>query len=327
MLKAEILKQAQAMEIVISENIFERYFEYGLIVSDKTGQGYVRGVKTQYHVRSMEAIELIDTLKSSRMFKHQKDYIFILYWKGFPIQWYKLKARIIEFHTSIMSNFKDIADYTANPDYREIIDDIAADEADKAPKAIGRPTSQSREVQKMEAQEKAKRYILVSKLISGLFNNGTISQDVFHSFNQGTNIESAFMDDSILVHANNWLQMKTWRDAVKRSEEEDYQETYELIALLKQYWSDLVGNYGDFYDVPLIGGFVKKLEEDFHIKVFSDRPWFYRFVTLILISGGFRQQLLKFLSTSENRKSWNQLIAAIPSLLTDTSGEEVTLNG
>jgi hypothetical protein len=80
------------------------------------------------------------------------------------------------------------------------------------------------------------------------------------------NIESAFMDDSILVHANNWLQMKTWRNAVKQSEEPDYQETYELIALLKEYWSDLVGNYGDIYSIPLIGGFVQKLEEDFILR-------------------------------------------------------------
>ncbi|MEK4372513.1 hypothetical protein [Paenibacillus sp. FSL R5-0473] len=95
MLKAELLKQAQATGIVLSANMFERYFEYGLIVSDKTGQGYVRGVTTQYHARTLEAIKLINKLKSNKMYRHQKDYIFILFWKGFPVQWDKLKARLI----------------------------------------------------------------------------------------------------------------------------------------------------------------------------------------------------------------------------------------
>lgn len=111
MLKAELLKQAHATEIVLSENVFERYFEYGLIVSDKAGQGYVHGVKTQYHERTMEAIELIDSLN-----KHQKDYIFILFWKGYPVDRYKLKARLLNFHSSIMESFKLIADYTVNPE-------------------------------------------------------------------------------------------------------------------------------------------------------------------------------------------------------------------
>jgi hypothetical protein len=327
MLKKELLDQAEALGIELNNKAIERYVEYGLIVGKRVSQGYSMGVVTQYHERTIEAIQLIDELKSSKMFKHQKDYIFILYWKGYPVDWYKLKTRLLEFHTSIMESFKVIADYTTDPSYKEIMDDIAEDEAKKASKAIGRPTKQSIEIQESEARETAKGYILVSKLISGIFNNGTVSKEVFRAFNKRARIESEFMDDSILVHANNWLQMKTWRNEVKQSEEQHYQETYELISLLKEYWSDLVGNYGDIYDIPLIGGFVKKLEEDFHIKVFSDRPWFYRFVALILISGGFRQLLMDFLSNPVTRESWNLFIAAIPTLLSNNTREEVTLNG
>lgn len=327
MLKQEILDQSKSLGITLNNRAIERYAEYGLIVGTRVSQGYSQGVVTHYHERTIEAIQLIDELKSSRMFKHQMDYIFILYWKGYPVDWYKLRTRLLEFHASIMESFKVIADYNSDPAYKEIMDDIAADAAKKAPKAIGRPTKQSIEKQSVEAKETAKRYSLVSKLISGIFNNGTISQDVFSAFNQQTNTDTAFLDDSILAHANNWLKMKTWRDAVKCSEEQDYQETYELIELLKEYWSDLVENYGDIYDIPLIGGFVQKLEENFQIRVFSDRPWFYRFVTLIMISGGFRRQLLDFLTSPETRYSWNLFIAAIPSLLAQTTREEVTLNG
>lgn len=327
MLKAEILNQAQALGISLSENMFERYFEYGLIVSDKTGQGYVRGVKTQYHERTLEAIELINKLKFSRMYRHQKDYIFILFWKGYPVQWDKLKARLIEFHTRIMTTFKEVAGYTAHPDYPEIIDDIATDEAAKAPKAIGRPSKQFEEKQKIEAQENAKRLMLVSMLISDIISKGTISQEVFRVFNQQSNIESEIAGDTILESTNTWLQQMTWKNAVRQSDEEDYREAYELIHRLKNYWSDLEAHFGSVYDIPFFGNSIKNLEDYYQIRFFTDKPSFYRYVLLVLISGGFRQQLMQFLSDPTTRENWIQIIASLPSLLAQTTGEEVTLNG
>ncbi|MEK4372514.1 hypothetical protein [Paenibacillus sp. FSL R5-0473] len=121
--------------------------------------------------------------------------------------------------------------------------------------------------------------------------------------------------------------MNTWRDAVKHSDEVNYQETYKLITLLKEYWSDVVEIYGGTYNIPLIGEFIKKLEEDFQIKIFSDRPWFYRFVILVLLSGGFGQHLMKFLTNQETKDNWKHFIASIPTLLADNSKEEVNLNG
>ncbi|WP_163880839.1 hypothetical protein [Paenibacillus favisporus] len=327
MLKSEVIKQTKDMGIVLSESTFNRYYQHGLIVSDKSGLGYSRGVMTQYHERTLDAIVLIDKLKSSKMYRHQKDYIFILYWKGFPIQWDKLKARLIESHTEVINNFKVIADFTDNPDFIVTIDDLVAEEVAKSPKEIGRPSKHSIEKQKIEARESAKRYILISRLISGILNNGAISQDVFHSFNHQNALESTFMDGSLLDHVNNWLQKRTWRDAVKHSEELDYQETYKLITLLKDYWADLVRNFGDFYDIPIIRSFQQKAGTDSQLKFFSDRPWIYKFVILVLICGGFRKQLIEILTTPENRNSCKCFIASIPSLLTNTSGKEVTVNG
>ncbi|NHN33157.1 hypothetical protein [Paenibacillus agricola] len=306
MLKEEILQQTMEHGIALSCGMIERYVEYGLIVGNKDSQGYSKGVSTLYHERTLEAILLIDKLKLSKLFKHQKDYIFILFWKGYPIQWDKLKARLLEFHSSVMDSFKVIADFTANPSYKEIIDDIAADEVNTK-KTIGRPSKHSIEAQKKAACETATRITLMSKMISGIFDNEAISLDVFQDFNQQTKIDSEYLNESILVHANNWLQMKTWRNAVKKSNEQDYIETYELITILKEYWSDLVPNNDNIYDIPLIGGIVQTFEENLHIKVFSDRPWFYRFVVLILLSGGFRQILLVFLSNPDTRNSWEQL--------------------
>lgn len=326
MLKEEILQHAMKHGLALSSGMIERYVEYGLIVSNKDSQGYSKGVLTHYHERTLEAILLIDELKLIKLFKHQKDYIFILFWKGFPIQWDKLKARLLEFHSSVLDSFKVIADFTANPSHKEIIDDIAADEVNTN-KSIGRPSKHSIEAQKKAARETATRITLMSKLISNIFDNEAISLDVFQDFNRQSKIDSEYFNESILVHANNWLQMKAWRNAVKKSDEQDYIETYELITILKEYWSDLVPNNDNIHDIPFIGRFVQELEENFQIKIFSDRPWFYRFVVLILLSGGFRQILLVFLSKPEIMNSWKQFVAAIPLLIENIHREEVILNG
>ncbi|MFC3745723.1 hypothetical protein [Paenibacillus sp. GCM10012306] len=327
MLKAELLERVREHGISISSNMIERYVEYGLIVGNRVSLGFSQGVVTHYDERTIDAIILIDKLKSSRLCKHQKDYIFILYWKGYPVQWDKLKARLIEFHSSIMNTFKEVAGYTAHPEYPEIIEDIANNEAARAPKAIGRPTKHSEEMQRIEAKESAKRLMIVSKLVSDIIDNGTISLDVFHTFNQLSNIDSEVMNETILGPTNNWLQMMTWKNSVRHSDEQDYQEAYELIAILKEYWSDLEVHFGSVYDIPFFGNSIKNLEDSFQLKLFTDKPSFYRYVLLVLISGGFRQKLMQFLSNPSTRGNWNQIIAALPAHLAQITGEEVTLNG
>ncbi|MUG85718.1 hypothetical protein GNP92_05045 [Paenibacillus timonensis] len=327
MLKEELLERVREHGISISSNMIERYVEYGLIVGNRVSLGFSQGVVTHYDERTISAVILIDKLKSSRLCKHQKDYIFILYWKGYPVQWDKLKARLIEFHSSIMNTFKEVAGYTAHPDYPEIIDDIATDDAAKAPKAIGRPSKEFEEKQKIEARENAKRIMIVSKLISDIISKGAISQEVFRVFNQQSNIASEIAGDTVLESTNAWLQQMTWRNAVRQSEEQDYREAYELIHLLKDYWSDLETHFGSVYDIPIFGHSIQNLEDYYQIKFFTDKPSFYRYVLLVLISGGFRQQLMQFLSKPTTRESWNQIIASLPALLAQITGEEVTHNG
>ncbi|RAV02719.1 hypothetical protein [Paenibacillus sp. YN15] len=326
MLKEELIERVREHRISISSNMIERYVEYGLIAGDRVSLGFYQGVVTHYAERTIDAIILIDKLKANRICKHQKDFIFILYWKGYPVQWNKLKARLIEFHNRIMNTLDEVAGYTAHPDYPEVIDDIAIDEAKKAPKTIGRPSKKFEEKQRIKAQENAKRLILISKFISDIILKGTISQEVFSLFTQQSNVELEPSADTILKSTNAWLQQMLWKNAVRHSVELDYQEAYELIQLLKNYWSDLETHFSSVYDIPFFGNNIKSLEDYFHIKFSTDKPSFYRYVLLVLISGGFRQQLIQFLSEPITREKWNQIIASLPSLLAHSTGEEVNIH-
>jgi hypothetical protein len=327
MLKKELLERVRERGISVSSNMIERYVEYGLIVGNRVSLGFSQGVTTHFVERTLDAIVFIDELKASTKFKQKSDFIFILYWKGYPVQWDKLKARLIEFHTRIMNTFKKVAGYTAHPEYPEIIEDIASDETAKAPKAIGRPSKKSEGMQKIKVKESANRLMIVSKLIADIIDNGTISLDVFRTFNQLSSIDSEVMNETILEPTNDWLQMMTWKNAIGHSDEQDYRESYELIALIKEYWSDLEVHFGSVYDIPFFGNSIKNLEDYFQLKFFADKPSFYRYVLLVLISGGFCQQLKQFLSNPTTRGNWNQIITSLPSLPAQTTGEEVTLNG
>ncbi|MFB9330649.1 hypothetical protein ACFFSY_32310 [Paenibacillus aurantiacus] len=253
MLKQELLQEANQVGIHLSSHMFERYVQHSFIISDKSGRGYYRGVQTNYHERTLETLMYIDRLKSEKRIKNQKDYIFALFWRGYPVDWYKLKARLMEFHSNTMKSFKVIAVLSENREYQELLDEIAEEEASKSPKAIGRPSRETLQIKENEAKEFAKGYIWVSQFISGILKNNAISPQVFDDFNQQAKLKNQYLNDSILLYANNWLQLKTWRDAVKQSNELDYEETYKVIHLMKEYWGDLESTYGSVYDIPVIG--------------------------------------------------------------------------
>ncbi|WP_307585889.1 hypothetical protein [Paenibacillus wynnii] len=83
------------------------------------------------------------------------------------------------------------------------------------------------------------------------------------------------MQDTILGHAYNWLQLQTWKNAVSLSEEHEYVESFDLIELIKDYCSNLESSYGSLYNIPVFGQFIETIENQYNIEIFSDRPDFY----------------------------------------------------
>jgi hypothetical protein len=324
MLKAEILNQAKVLGISLSKNMFERYFEYGLIVSDKTGRGYVRGVMTQYHERTMEAIMLINELKSSKTIKHQKDYIIILYWKGYPVQWDKLKERIQEFHTEMIDTLEKIEELSNNPYYEDIIEEIASDEVNKL-KPAGRPSKSALETLERRSKVTTQLYELLLSLLSHVFVHGKINNDVLGQMMQLMQID--FIGEFIeSLHIHSIINITEWHARLKSSSEEDFEETAELIALIIQYWYQLMSNYQSEYHIPLLGELLRAFTSYYGQYNKTDPTWNYKFYILGLISSNFRQQLRDILSNPTTQEAWQQLIAILPTVELN-SEKEVNLHG
>ncbi|WP_054941703.1 hypothetical protein [Paenibacillus ihuae] len=328
MLKEELLKQIESEGLKVSKSMFERYYQHGLIVSKREGYGR-RGVRAKYHERTMDAIRLIEELKQDTLIQSQKDYIFILFWRGYPIQWDKLKARLIEYHCSIMNAFNTITQESANSEFSDFIHEVAEEEALKAPKPSGRPSNHSLDAKKKAAKDTARRYLIVIELISGIITKGSISMKVFQSFSGDINLTTHGMQqEALLEHVNQWLHLNTWKSAVGQSEEQDYTESFKLISTIKDYFGDIESSFGDIYKIPLLGPFIVSIEGKFKIKLISDQIDLYRSALLFLIAGNFRKPLQEFLSLPETRHGWRTLISEWPSTVAArANGKEVQVNG
>ncbi|MDQ0059444.1 hypothetical protein [Paenibacillus harenae] len=324
MLKKEILDKADALGIELNNKAIERYVGHGLIVGKRVSQGYSKGVVTQYHERTMEAIQLINDLKSSKTIKHQKDYIFILFWRGYPVQWDKLKERIMEFYAEMVDTFERIDELTNTPYYGDIIAEIASDEVSKF-KPIGRPSKSALETLERRSKDTAQLYDLLLSLLSHLFMHGNINNDLLGQMIRLMQIDFiGEFDESLHIHS--MINISGWHARLLNSSEKDFDETAELIAVLKQYWSQLMSNYQSEYHIPLIGDTLRIFTSYYGQYNESDPTWNYKFYILGLISSSFRHQLKDILSNPTTQEAWQQLIAILPALNLN-SEKEVNLHG
>lgn len=276
----------------------------------------------------MEAIRFIEQLKQNSHI-HQKDYIYFLFWRGYPVQWDKLKARLIEFHNSIMDGFNIIAQKSANSEFLDFIHEVVEDEALKAPKPSGRPSNRSLDARKKAAKDTVRRYLIVIELISGIVSIGSVSMKVFQSFSGDINLTiHGMQQEALLGQVNQWLHLNTWKFAVGQSEEQDYTHSFNLIATIKDYIGDLKSSFGGIYNIPLFGPFIQSVEEKYKINLISDQIDLYRSTLLFLIAGNFRKPLQEFLSLPETRLGWRTLISEWPSTVAaHANGKEVQVNG
>lgn len=135
------------------------------------------------------------------------------------------------------------------------------------------------------------------------------------------------MNDAVLNSVNGWLMQEKWRNGVRHSVEQDYIDSYELIVLIKEYWSNFASVYGHIYNVPLFGPMLKTIEENYKVVELIDLPWLYKYILLILISSEIQPYLMDILSKPEVRTGWESIITSLPELIKQSSGREVRIDG
>lgn len=323
LLKKELKAQAKSRGIELNDKKIERYVGYGLLTGTKTSEGNASrtGVVKLFDERSVDAICLINELNENKNIRRQQDYIYVLFWRGYPVDLEKLRIRLLEYQTKLIQWFEDRSEYTY--DQSEFMDMILSENVGKLPRKVGRPSKQFLARENVEFQETADTLFKTGKLFRELLN-GTITQGVFREFIQSkSTLSDEPHEELLLQHVNRWIKENAWMNAIKTSNVQDYKDCYELIALLKEYWLVTKQHYGDIYSIPGVGDTLNILEEHFHISKLADQPFIYRFAILIFISGGFSRKLTEFLSLPSVYQGWKSIVSDLGS----TSGEEVRING
>lgn len=323
MLKEELKAQAKSRGIELTDKKIERYVGYGLLTGIKTSQGNASrtGVVKLFDERTIDAICLINELNMNKNIRRQQDYIYVLFWRGYPVDLEKLRIRLMEYQTKMIKWIEDRSEYT--DDQSEFMDMIRSEDAGKLPRNVGRPSKQFLARENIEFQKTAHTMFKTGKLLRE-FLNGRITPGVFREFIQSKDtLSDEPHEESLLQHVNDWIKKNVWVNAIMTSNVQDYKDCYELIALLKEYWLVIEQQYGDIYSIPGVGDTLNILEVHHHISKLADQPFIYRFLILILINGGFSCRLIEFLSRPSVYQGWKSIVSD----LSPASGEEVRFNG
>jgi hypothetical protein len=240
------------------------------------------------------------------------------------VQWDKLKERILEFYTQLVDTFEKLEKFTNTPYYEDIIAEIASDNVSKS-KPIGRPSKSALERLELRSKVTAQLYDLLLSLLSHFFMHGNINNNMLGQMIQLMQINFiGEFNESLHIHSI--INIPEWHARLKKSTEADFDETVELIAVLKHYWSQLMRNYQSEYHIPLVGDALRIFTSYYGQYNESDPTWNYKFYILGLISISFRQQLKDILINPTTQEAWQQLIAVLPTSKSN-SEKEVNLHG
>lgn len=309
MTKDEVLEAATVRGIPLTRSMFEQYVRHGLIVSSKDSEGYSKGVATRYDDRTLEAITEINKLKGTTK---QSEMIFILAWQGYPVQWDKLKERMMEYQTAVMDSFSKLADYYTHPDFQYIVDDIAEDTIEK-PKVNGRPSNAALKKHEDDVTAFAKRTLLISQMVKEMVGRKSISYDLFQRFSGYAGVH-LLIDESIYKGINGWLKENKLLDGAHAADQDEYLQCMELLPLFKSYWDVLVNKCGEVKDIPLVGQAIESMNENFKIDNFFKSEEVIKYILhmmLRLLTVEVRSELIRQLSRQEVQMAWEHICTVI----------------
>lgn len=245
----------------------------------------------------MEIIKYVDQLKTLSHIK-QENIIFILFWVGFPINIEKLKNIMMQQRNVIMTQFKEVAQHSIEPQQAEL---WAIDLAKDAVKFMRKPGKPSQEVKKSEAEWK-EIFIAVALFIHDLVYKNTLSEEnakkwikLLFQNTQNPEIDSVTLNELIIRHIN----YSAWIQQDRFLELDSYVQIQEIIELVKEYIACIKGEAS----VQLQNSH-QKFKKTLGYNFLSENPFFIYVILFVLLASGQQKNIKKILSDSYNFERW-----------------------
>ncbi|KZE77086.1 hypothetical protein AV654_22630 [Paenibacillus elgii] len=322
MRRNQLLDLANAQGLEVSSNMLRRYVQYGLIVTKRIGKGPKGGVSAEYP-DSLEALKEVKRLSELGDFK-QSDSIFILFSKGYPVQWDKLKEQMIDYIKELIRHFNVISNLSSNNHDKliGIVEDLA--EKSIPIKKPGRPSKRKVVAEKEYMKRQMEQMLLITKLITDLTKQNTITFQTFTSFITQFSFQSQTDLEKMYQQSFGKIDLKAMMNIIQVSKEKDYAECLVLMNSVKRYWNELKSTFSNANEIPIIGVFIEELLRIFDGKS-SDNPnviKVFLFITLFFTQEK-RTQLILFLSSPETMKTWHEFCRQLYCAYSTQIGKEV----
>jgi hypothetical protein len=242
----------------------------------------------------LEIIKEIERLRSEKY--KLKDIIYILYWKGYPVSWEKLKKRLSQSYKELMNDLQVVSNISQEPHQKEwLINEWSEESLPK--KQPGRPSNESLELQSHRRLKEIEKLKITLPLISEIVRLGVLKNESLKFFLEKQGITHTYPDldlDKMIY----WTNIAMWSSYVEKASEEDFNELSEIIHILKTTIPDMMSSSGNVEMKELYSQF-KDMYDNFGLSRLLDSPGLIKLCLFYLLDPVLRQGLNALLSSFE----------------------------
>ncbi|MGG1616685.1 hypothetical protein ACIFQM_24345 [Paenibacillus sp. NRS-1782] len=300
--KKELIANAQAKNIPITESKLNRYINLGLLYSDTKGRGRAKGTLSHFTEESLDILKEIQNLKGI----NQKHIIFTLFWRGYNISWHKLKDAVYNFALEIEDKFTEVNNKTKDPEFADyILNEMIEESVPK--KKPGRPSNQDLKELKQQQEAEKESFRNILSLVQLLAAGSSMTCQGLKLFSRpNPNVTTQTIADADMFL--DWLNLRTIKESIQRSEKDDYDNILEIIHCIQQYWNEIEA----VSESPTVNSVLKEIVHQ--VNRFYPGGFTFRNVTLIrylilaMLAFGKHQMILEFLKSDQTKTLFNQLV-------------------
>ncbi|GAA3404144.1 hypothetical protein ACFFNY_02250 [Paenibacillus hodogayensis] len=280
MRKHTLLEQAKSEHIHLTESMLRRFVEYGLVLSQREGEGR-KGVSARYDESSLRVIREIKKLEE-RLEISQKDMIFLLFWRGYPVHLDKMKEQLQQFVHAFTANFRKIAEHPEKDD----IHDAALKLAEKSipVQKSGRPSNTQKQWKQNMIDKGTRQRLMTVKLITEFSKLDSLSFQTLSRFLTSFGSAPLPIVQEVYENTLEQLQLSGLARSINRSAPQDYEEIYQLIGKMTEYWADISQVFPNPGHIPLAGDYIKLLGEICNTEHPADDPTFIKLLLIVVLS-------------------------------------------
>jgi hypothetical protein len=283
----------QSEGLAVTESQLRRFKEFGLITTTLKSKGKSSGVHAQLPPITVDAIKEIYNLRKQRYIKNDRESIFVLFIKGYPVSLDVLKRKIKDFlQNRIVDGFAVMNKSIKNPKeqglYFSIMDYLKATQIN--PK-VGRPSKEDEEVLDKKISKMMQEFMTFQPLLA--YFSG--EQDASSSSKQKFQKRYGYSIEQLPA----WLDYQYWTDLIDRSTKSDFKQILEVWQLILVYLEILESHqsYSKAREMLIF------LEE----KKFLERIEIINLFLLIMVNPSWRNHVMTFLNDEKTKEVWRNL--------------------